>query len=402
MPKFHPHAQLGATGLLPAAVSAVLLAACASATVNAPADTDPAWIPLHCEQRSFSVAYQEEQAWLREGARKSPLAQARAASGARYSGRHGDFAVELWEKGGQVQLNLGGDALACVHPEQLPWRKLVCGEATWQVAFAPQRAWLRSGDTLASLQRVSSEWGTRYAGPWLSDSVDLWHQGRTVSLRLGASEAIHCDDSADYSAQGNEPFWRIEQHGEVFELDQLGAPGLWAGSLIELRSEPGMTRIDAQGTAAGDLLRLVLAPGVCRDSMSGMPFPDSVRVEFQGETLQGCGGLPERLLTTGAWQPESVPALARAQLLRFEEAGQLAFEGRCNLHRGRWQLSGEGLQLSFTSSTLRACDDATEAEDRRRLAALTATVRHGFDTDGALLLYAGDDSVLRLRVAAGD
>lgn len=385
---------------LATALAGVSLVGCGATPSAAPAPEGALWSALLCEGRSFQVAYVDGQAWLQEGSQRSRLAQAVSASGARFTGRHAGVEAELWEKGGNARLSLGDRSLECIDPLQLPWRPLACGESAWQVAFGGERAWLRFGGTVAVLALDESAPSPSYRGRWLGEPIALMHQGRSSSLRLGSAEPQHCDARAEYAAQGNEPFWRIEQHADVLELSRLGSAGLRAGRIVALEGASAAMRLQAQWQSAS--LALLLESGPCRDSMSGLPFPDVVRVELEGEVLQGCGGDPSSLLSSKGWMPESAVASPRTAILRFAEDGLLAFDGPCNLHRGRWQLDGEGLQLSFGPSTLMACEGAIEAEERRLLAQLQATARHDFDAAGNLILQADDGGELRLVPAPGN
>ncbi|HEU4562451.1 MAG TPA: META domain-containing protein [Longimicrobium sp.] len=75
--------------------------------------------------------------------------------------------------------------------------------------------------------------------------------------------------------------------------------------------------------------------------------------------------------------------------------------GGCNLFNGQYTQSGESLRLGPLASTRRAClsDEAT-AQETAFLRALDSTTRFSVSGD-VLVLYAGEQTVARLRRSGG-
>src|SRR5690606_40406512 len=96
-------------------------------------------------------------------------------------------------------------------------------------------------------------------------------------------------------------------------------------------------------------IRLQLRDEICRDDMSGMPYPQRVRVGVGGEQLLGCGGDAARLLQGGEWVVEDSLGggiIDRSRVtLRVWQDGRLTGRAACNKLTGHDQLSGEGMAI---------------------------------------------------------
>jgi len=98
----------------------------------------------------------------------------------------------------------------------------------------------------------------------------------------------------DFRAVGQEPGWHLELYtGKEMRLTYA------YGERTAVTPMPAPTTDAASGsqtfhavTGANDLL-VVIERKPCLDAMSGNPFPATVTVTINGETLRGCGGARE-------------------------------------------------------------------------------------------------------------
>ncbi|HEY9121194.1 MAG TPA: META domain-containing protein [Marinobacter sp.] len=198
-----------------------------------------------------------------------------------------------------------------------------------------------------------------------------------------------------FIARGNEPFWRaIVEPGQLV-LERMGEPP------VELRYET--THRSAVGRtfrAAGEGIRitLVTARQLCHDSMTGMPYPNQVRLEVNGGPVSGCGGDPERLLKGAEWVVEDIGGSGLIDhskvTIEFMSANQVAGNASCNQFRGSWKLTGEGLRLSRMASTGKSCAPALMTQESRFLSLLSDVTRFDIGRHGELLLIASDGRMI--------
>ncbi|MBL3555848.1 MULTISPECIES: META domain-containing protein [Marinobacter] len=198
-----------------------------------------------------------------------------------------------------------------------------------------------------------------------------------------------------FTATGNEPFWRaIVEPGQLV-LERMGE------SPVELRYET--TRRSATGRtfrADGEGIRitLVTARQLCRDSMTGMPYPNQVRLEVNGEPSRGCGGDPERLLQGDEWVVEDIGGAGLIDSSRvtidFLSANRVAGNASCNQFKGNWSLTGEGLGLTRMASTSKNCTPALMNQESRFLSLLADITRFDIGRHGELLLISSEGQVI--------
>lgn len=212
-----------------------------------------------------------------------------------------------------------------------------------------------------------------------------------------------------YRATGNEPGWRLDIAGDSLVLltgygqnrvqARVGAPRTEGGTRTWTVSGPeGMT--------------VVARPQVCNDTMTGMPHPDSVSVTLAADTegaglpstLKGCGGDPASLLQGGEWNVTDVGGdgmVARSRAsLRFDANGRLTGVASCNSFTGEYAVTGEGLVLSRSATTLRACMPTLMGQENDLLAILATAHRFEIRGDGTLVLVAPDKRSITARRAA--
>lgn len=230
----------------------------------------------------------------------------------------------------------------------------------------------------------------------------------TVMLTTGCSStpddlaATRVNDPASgavelpFIARGNEPFWRaIVEPGQLV-LERLGERTVELRYETIQRSATGrIFRADGEGIR----ISVITARQLCRDSMTGMPYPNQVRLEVNGDPFRGCGGNPEQLLQGAEWVVEDIDGSGIIDSSRltidFRSARRVAGNGSCNPFRGEWTLTGEGLGLTRLASTRKTCAPALMDQEGRFLALLSDVSRFDIGHHGELLLIASDGRTLR-------
>ncbi len=90
----------------------------------------------------------------------------------------------------------------------------------------------------------------------------------------------------DFSARGNEPFWRVDIKGTDIVLTRPDAPPATA-------TNAGLAATDGQATwtaqAGAVAVMVTIARGDCSDGMSDLKYGYAAQVTWGDETLKGCG-----------------------------------------------------------------------------------------------------------------
>ncbi len=199
-----------------------------------------------------------------------------------------------------------------------------------------------------------------------------------------------------FTARGNEPFWRaIVEPGQLV-LERMGE------SPVELRYETVQSSATGRTFhAEGEEIRitLVTAPQLCRDSMTGMPHPNQVRLEVNGDQLRGCGGKPKRLLQGKEWVVDGIDDTSVVDgsrpTIEFLPENRVVGHASCNEFSGGWKLTGEGLGFTRLVSTKKACAPALMDQEARFLSLLSDATRFDIGRQGELLLTSSDGRVIR-------
>ena len=106
--------------------------------------------------------------------------------------------------------------------------------------------------------------------------------------RAGVSEAGQ--RGTRFRAIGNEPPWILEIGAEQFvlktgyEMELHAFPSAEPETSVADRSTRYVTRSES-----GNSLKVEVSAQPCNDSMSGEPFTNAVRVDFDGTIYRGCG-----------------------------------------------------------------------------------------------------------------
>ena len=228
--------------------------------------------------------------------------------------------------------------------------------------------------------------------------VDL---GMLVVVRddVSATPPAPPPTSAVYRARGNEPGWALEVGSSELSFtwntgqDRMTAPLPTAqktstGRRYQVRGEGKALLVDIAGT-------------VCRDTMSGMSYPDTVTVTFEGKPLKGCGGEPVSLLQGGDWLVESIagaPVVPDVKVtMTFGSDGNLSGSGGCNRFNAGYSLTGEGLSVGIGLRTQMACEAPVMTQEDRFMGLLDQV--QNFEIPGpdrlALLTGKGERIVAR-------
>jgi heat shock protein HslJ len=274
-----------------------------------------------------------------------------------------------------------------------------CGPVAVEVGFLPDgRARMRWGIAAADLQAEPVASGARY-GDGRDPATFVWSKGESATVSIQGVE-LACTavpaGRVPLAGRGNEPGWNV-----AVGPDRIAYTGDYGAVQRDLADPVAVALPDGWLYAAGDPPLAVLAQhGPAFDDATGMPYPWRLTVMTGDAILTGGGGAPEGLLL-GEWRfedlggrgvPDGPPAT-----LRFDAEGRATGSGGCNRYTGSYALTGEGLSLGPLASTQMACPDAAMDLEQRVFDALSRTDRFGIDDTGALVLYAADVAVARLR-----
>lgn len=282
---------------------------------------------------------------------------------------------------------------------------LWCGLAPLQVEpVGPGLSLTFGGKTQMVMPAISAS-GARYTGPEGSDT-EFWNKGELATLTWDGQTPPTCAPAGavvtPFRSSGNEPFWAVEYDGWTLTVSQ---PGSKSQPLPAEVTERGAEQTVITTGPGAEAFRLTVRDGVCQDTMSGMPHPQTVRLEHAGTTWQGCGGDPGRLFQGVEWQILSIdgkplPADGPVPTIYFGTDGRLNGFAGCNRFMGGYALSGEGLTSSQLASTRMACIGAGDALETRILGHLEQLQGFEAPAAGTLTLRTGQGT-LGARLASG-
>lgn len=134
-----------------------------------------------------------------------------------------------------------------------------------------------------------------------------------------------------------------------------------------------------------------LFPTLCRDNMSGMVYPETATLTFNGEEYPGCAGEPLTVLADTEWQVKTIKGQALADTIKVTISldGERVFgTSGCNRYFGSYQLTGEGLRFGAIAGTRMAClsGDVSQVE-QTFLSALDDVRRFDIGKQGELMLF---------------
>lgn len=133
-----------------------------------------------------------------------------------------------------------------------------------------------------------------------------------------------------------------------------------------------------------------LFPNLCRDNMSGMVYPETATLTFNGEEYLGCAGEPLTVLADTEWQVKTIKGQALADNIKVTVSfdGERVFgSSGCNRYFGSFQLTGEGLRFGAIAGTRMAClSDGVSQVEHAFLSALEGVRRFDIGKQGELML----------------
>ncbi len=294
------------------------------------------------------------------------------------------------------------DRVDSATPEETFRSTLQCGEQRITVDRTDGGLRLTVGDETFDLRPVAAASGAKYAA--VDDpATTFWSKGDRALLEMRGQAYPECttgDDAAQvFRATGNEPSWVLEMDDqEMTLLTDFGETRLAAPTPVPQATNDGKTYV---ATVGGKSLSVIISPRPCTDTMSGMPYPNTVTVRLDGETLRGCGGDPATLLRGAEWVVEDLDEsglIDRSRVtLNFGADGRVFGHASCNTYNGGYVLTGEGLTLSEIVTTMMACAPALMTQESRFLDFLKNAQRFEIGADGALILHTNDLRTIRAR-----
>jgi heat shock protein HslJ/uncharacterized membrane protein/uncharacterized lipoprotein YbaY len=277
-----------------------------------------------------------------------------------------------------------------------------CGDERVVVGYSRTAMLLTVGGETFEMRQVPAASGAKYEAV-TDPTTSLWNQGDATTITVRDRQLGGCVTGgvrADtLRAHGNEPFWglQITPAGMRFTTPD--------GALVEApapRAEavPGGRRWTAKSLSGKTMVATVL-DSIGHDSMSGMPHPNLVTVKVGRKTWHGWGGDPRSILLGGEWVVEDLNRggiIDRSRIsLLFDAEGRLGGLASCNRYTGQYEVSGEGLRVSKTASTLRACAPSLMDQEKKFLELLQSVQRFEIDRTGALVLHTADGRTILAR-----
>ena len=294
---------------------------------------------------------------------------------------------------------------------------LWCGMAPLRVVPVGPALQLEFGGETRVVVPARSASGARYTALG-GDATEFWNKGEQTELTWDGVAWPTCAPEGavitPFRASGNEPFWQVRYDGWTITLTTPDGSSAPLEAEVTERSASG-TVIRAKGTAplgaaaagapvvAGNAggtppVTFTVQPGLCSDSMTGMPHPATVTLAQSGQSWQGCGGDPARLLQGADWQIEHLngaPVLANtAPTVQFWPDNRVSGQSGCNRFVGGYALTGEGLQLQPLAGTRMACDDAVLNQEIALLKVLQAVQAFERPTGTTLVLRGPDGEIV--------
>lgn len=291
----------------------------------------------------------------------------------------------------------GSSAPTTAQPVAVTARTYICGAERIAVVTEGETVRLTAAGSTLVLRQVRVASGARYEAEG-DASTWFWSHGQEASLRIRGRGYPECvasgvdpaaADAGAFRAIGHEPGWRLDiTNGQLtletaYGQNKVSVPAPFAEAFA------GGRRYIA--SSAGRPITATILDRPCADAATGMPRPFTVRVEYAGQTLQGCGGETETLLRGEPWV---VQEIAGAPLVRgsrvslaFDDQGRVTGTASCNNFTAPYTLTGEGLTIGAAAATRKACAPAVMKQEAAFLAALAAVQRIEVTADGTLVLH---------------
>jgi len=242
------------------------------------------------------------------------------------------------------------------------------------------------------LKPAKSASGALYVAPG-EDQTRFWSKGERATLTIRGETYPEClvpgAVEMPFEARGNEPFWRAVVSGAELRLERpFEKDGVKRLEVEKVVAD----RHGREFLARGDDLnvRLTVARQLCQESMSGAQYPAQTRLTVNGQTYNGCGGDPQRLLRGAEWVVEDIAGAgiidSSRVTIRFLPDNRVAGRGSCNRYSGSYRLTGEGIGIGAIASTRMACAAALMNQEARFLEILGEVSRVQIGREGQLRL----------------
>lgn len=201
-----------------------------------------------------------------------------------------------------------------------------------------------------------------------------------------------------FTAQGSDPIWRAHVASSELVLNppyEDQQPLRLPSELVTANRHGREFVAEASGTRA----TLTVANQLCQDPVTEAQYPNQVRLTINGQSYQGCGGNPLRLIRGAEWVVEDLAAegiIDRSRLtLRFMDDNRIAGQASCNRYTGRYQLTDDGgIDVGQLTTTRMACAPALMAQEVRFIEALEQASKVRIGPHGELLLFTSDAGLL--------
>jgi heat shock protein HslJ/membrane-bound inhibitor of C-type lysozyme len=275
-------------------------------------------------------------------------------------------------------------------------REFTCGAERVAVVIDGPTLRLTAAGATYVLQLVPVGSGARYEAE-ADPSTAFWNQGQVASLRIRGRGYPECiattvdpaEEAGVFRALGHEPGWRLDiAAGQLTLVTDYGQTKVSVPTPFAEAFAGGRRYI---ASSAGRPITATILDQPCGDSATGMPRPFTVRVEFAGQLLRGCGGDTQALLRGAPWIVETIvgaaPARGTLVTLLFDDDGRLSGSASCNSYSAAYTLTAEGLTIGPVAATRKACAPAVMKQEAAFLAALGGVQRVEVTAAGALVLH---------------
>src|SRR5690554_315441 len=242
------------------------------------------------------------------------------------------------------------------------------------------------------LERKVSASGARYEVPD-DEGTLFWSKGEWAMFSVKGQAYPDCLQAGaletPFEATGNEPFWHVRLMHQQLELNRPDDTGEPKKVALEITVSNQNGR-EFRGKLDGQPLTLKVNRQLCEDTMSGAQFPAQVRLELNGEVLEGCGGDPERLFRGVEWVVEDLAGAgiidSSRMTVEFFDENRLAGRASCNRYGGQYELTAEGMTFDYMFSTKMACAPALMNQEDRFLKLMSNVKRAEIGPNGKLVL----------------
>lgn len=269
-----------------------------------------------------------------------------------------------------------------------------CGQLDVSVAGAQDGGLLGvdyRGERLLLKPKESAS-GALYVAPE-DDETRFWSKGERATLTVKGQTYPECLQAGTlempFEATGNEPFWHARVVGEelLFNRPYESAEPETVALETTVANRHGR---EFRGELDGQELTLKVAPQLCEDTMSDAQFPAQVRLEWNDEVFEGCGGDPERLFRGTQWVVEDLAGTgiidSSRMTVEFFEDNRLAGLASCNRYGGQYERTAEGVSFDYLFATKMACAPALMNQEQRFLTLMSKVKLASIGRNGQLVL----------------